>query len=121
MSSCCAAASFCLRAARALARSAPSKAWQEPRGPKLSDSWLSVQQGVRSLGQGTAAKWLLPSHLGEGWQSQSRTDAKGLCGECLWRGHSERVLEGPCSEPASRSHRSLGAASGGEVCSGVPN
>lgn len=73
------------------------------------------------MGQGTAAKWLLPSHLGEGWQSQSRTDARGLRGECLWRGHSERVLEGPCSESASRSHRSLGAASGGEVCSGVPN
>lgn len=37
-----------------------------------------AQQSVRS-----PAKRLLPSRLGEGWQSQSRTDAKGLNGECF--------------------------------------
>lgn len=49
----------------------------------FSGSWLSVWQGVRSPGQGTAAKQPLPSHLGEGWQRQSRTDAKVLNGECF--------------------------------------
>lgn len=73
----------CLLATRAWARSASLKAWQQPRGLWFSGSWLSAGQGVRSLGQGPAAKWLLPTCLGEGWQSQSRTDAKGLNGECF--------------------------------------
>ena len=77
------AAFSCPLAAGARARSASLKAWQQPRGLWFSGSWLSARQGVRSSGQGTAAKRLLPSHLGEGWQSQSRTDAKGLNGECF--------------------------------------
>lgn len=75
--SCCHVTAFSLLAAGAGARSASSKAWQQPRGLCFSGSRRSAWQGTRSPAQGTAAKRLLLSCLGEGLAEPKQNRCKG--------------------------------------------